>query len=149
MEYEIMAPVGSRESLAAALNAGAGSIYFGIENLNMRAHSAAAFTINDLKEIATICQERGVKTYLTVNTIIYGEDIPLAARIVALADVYDALSSKRVYKESWTEDEVLREIQVQAGAQFDPELVMCFFAVMDNIRQIRLAWPDKDEAAEA
>lgn len=78
-----------------------------------------------------------------------GEDIPLAARIVALADVYDALSSKRVYKESWTEDEVLREIQVQAGAQFDPELVMCFFAVMDNIRQIRLAWPDKDEAAEA
>lgn len=85
MEYEIMAPVGSRESLAAALNAGAGSIYFGIENLNMRAHSAAAFTINDLKEIATICQERGVKTYLTVNTIIYGEDIPLMHQIIDAA----------------------------------------------------------------
>lgn len=80
-----MAPVGSRESLAAALNAGAGSIYFGIENLNMRAHSAAAFTINDLKEIATICQERGVKTYLTVNTIIYGEDIPLMHQIIDAA----------------------------------------------------------------
>lgn len=85
MEYEIMAPVGSRESLAAALNAGAGSIYFGIENLNMRAHSAAAFTINDLKEIATICQEHDVKTYLTVNTIIYGEDIPLMHQIIDAA----------------------------------------------------------------
>lgn len=72
-----MAPVGSRESLAAAIKAGADSVYFGIEALNMRAHSANRFTIDDLKEIAATCAAHGVKTYLTVNTIIYDEDIPL------------------------------------------------------------------------
>ncbi|MBR6216662.1 MAG: HD domain-containing protein [Spirochaetaceae bacterium] len=71
-----------------------------------------------------------------------GEEIPLAARIVSLADVFDALSSKRVYKESWSEVEVLNEIQSQAGKQFDPELVMSFFEVLPNIRQIQMAWPD-------
>ena len=76
-DYEIMAPVGSRESLAAAIQAGADSIYFGIEKLNMRAHSATTFTIDDLREIAQTCDEHGIKSYLTVNTIIYGEDIPL------------------------------------------------------------------------
>ncbi len=80
-----MAPVGSRESLTAALQAGADSIYFGIEHLNMRAHSANAFTINDLREIAKICDERGVKSYLTVNTIIYEEDILLMHKIVDAA----------------------------------------------------------------
>ncbi len=80
-EYEIMAPVGSRESLAAALKAGANSIYFGIESLNMRAHSANHFTIDDLHEIAQITAEHGVKSYLTVNTIIYGEDITLMRKI--------------------------------------------------------------------
>ena len=83
--FEIMAPVGSRESLAAALNAGADSIYFGIEKLNMRAHSASTFTIDDLREIAATCAERGVKTYLTVNTIIYGEDIPTMHEIIDAA----------------------------------------------------------------
>lgn len=80
-EYEIMAPVGSRESLAAALKAGASSIYFGIESLNMRAHSANHFTIDDLHEIAQITAEHGVKSYLTVNTIIYGEDLTLMRKI--------------------------------------------------------------------
>ena len=81
-DYEIMAPVGSHDSLAAALKAGADSVYFGIEKLNMRAHSASAFTIDDLREIAATCNAQGVKTYLTVNTIIYGEDIPLIHEIV-------------------------------------------------------------------
>lgn len=80
-KYEIMAPVGSRESLAAALQAGADSIYFGIESLNMRAHSASKFTISDLRDIAAQCKEHGVKSYLTVNTIIYDEDIPLMHKI--------------------------------------------------------------------
>ena len=80
-----MAPVGSRESLAAAINAGADSIYFGIERLNMRAHSAAPFTINDLKEIAEQCDAKGIKTYLTVNTIIYGEDIEQMHEIIDAA----------------------------------------------------------------
>ena len=81
MQYEIMAPVGSRESLAAALRAGADSIYFGIESLNMRAHSASRFSINDLREIAALCEEHGVKSYLTVNTIIYGEDLDMMRTI--------------------------------------------------------------------
>lgn len=84
-DYEIMAPVGSRESLQAALQAGADSIYFGIEKLNMRAHSASTFTIDDLCEIAATCGERGVKTYLTVNTIIYDDDIELMHQIIDAA----------------------------------------------------------------
>ncbi len=80
-----MAPVGSPESLAAALRARADSIYFGIENLNMRAHSASTFTIDDLKRIAEECRRCGVKSYLTVNTIIYGEDLPLMRQILDAA----------------------------------------------------------------
>lgn len=79
--YEIMAPVGSREALAAALKAGADSIYFGIEALNMRAHSASRFSVDDLHDIARQCNERGIKSYLTVNTIIYDEDVDLMHRI--------------------------------------------------------------------
>ena len=84
-DFEIMAPVGSRESLAAAIQAGADSIYFGIENLNMRARSASTFSIDDLKEIARTCNEHGMKSYLTVNTIIYDQDIPLMRTIVDAA----------------------------------------------------------------
>ena len=84
-DFEIMAPVGSPESLAAAIQAGADSIYFGIEKLNMRAHSASTFTIDDLKEMARTCNEHGIKSYLTVNTIIYGEDIPLMHEIIDAA----------------------------------------------------------------
>ena len=84
-EYEIMAPVGSRDSLAAAIQAGADSVYFGIEKLNMRAHSASTFTIDDLREIAQTCREHGMKSYLTVNTIIYGEDLPLMREIIDAA----------------------------------------------------------------
>ena len=80
-----MAPVGSPESLAAALRAGANSIYFGIENLNMRAHSASTFTIDDLHRISEECRLCGVKSYLTVNTIIYGEDLPLMRQILDAA----------------------------------------------------------------
>ena len=84
-DFEIMAPVGSRDSLAAALKAGAGSVYFGVEQLNMRSHSANHFTIDDLRKIAATCREHGVRSYLTVNTIIYGEDLELMRRIVDAA----------------------------------------------------------------
>ena len=81
-----MAPVGSRESLAAAIQAGADSIYFGIENLNMRARSANTFTVDDLREIAQTCDEHGMKSYLTVNTIIYDKhNLPLMRTIVDAA----------------------------------------------------------------
>ena len=84
-DYEIMAPVGSRESLQAAIQAGADSIYFGVEQLNMRSHSANHFTIEDLHEIAAICTEHGMKSYLTVNTIIYDEDVELMHQIIDAA----------------------------------------------------------------
>ena len=88
-DFEIMAPVGSRDSLAAALKAGAGSVYFGVEQLNMRSHSANHFTLDDLREIAATCKAHGVKSYLTVNTIIYGEDLELMHRIVDAAKEAD------------------------------------------------------------
>ena len=84
-DFEIMAPVGSRESLFAAIQAKADAVYFGVENLNMRAHSAKTFTIADLKEIAAICKEHGIKSYLTVNTIIYDEERPLMREILDAA----------------------------------------------------------------
>ena len=84
-DFEIMAPVGSMESLSAAIHAGADSVYFGIGKLNMRSHSANPFTVADLRDIARICSENGVKSYLTVNTIIYGEDIETMHEVVDAA----------------------------------------------------------------
>ena len=77
-----MAPVGCWESLAAAIEAGATSVYFGIEHLNMRARSSVNFTTNDIDTIVARCREAGVKTYLTVNTVMYPEDLPLMRQIV-------------------------------------------------------------------
>lgn len=74
-DFEVMAPVGSYESLYAALQGGADSVYFGVEGLNMRARSSANFTLEDLKNIVSICAEKGVKTYLTVNTVIYNNEL--------------------------------------------------------------------------
>lgn len=84
-DFEIMAPVGSYESLNAAIQAGADAVYFGIEGLNMRARSSVNFTIHDLHAIARQCAEVGVKTYLTVNTIIYDNDITLMQQVINAA----------------------------------------------------------------
>lgn len=75
---EIMSPAGSYESLMAAIQAGAGSIYFGVGALNMRSRSAANFTLDDLQQITDICREHNVKSYLTVNTIVYNDEIQKA-----------------------------------------------------------------------
>ncbi|MEM3126598.1 MAG: U32 family peptidase [Candidatus Woesearchaeota archaeon] len=80
-KVEIMSPVGSFESLSAAIKAGADSIYFGVEQLNMRARSSNNFTIEDLKKIAQICKENNVKSYLTLNTIMYDHDLNLMKKI--------------------------------------------------------------------
>ena len=74
-DIEIMAPVGSYESLAAAIRAGADAVYFGVGKLNMRSASAANFTLDDLGRIVTSARKAGVKTYLTVNTIVYEDEI--------------------------------------------------------------------------
>ncbi len=80
-DIEIMAPAGSRESLLAAMDGGADAVYFGVENLNMRARSSANFTLADLPDIVGTARERGVKSYLTLNTILYDDDLPLMRRI--------------------------------------------------------------------
>lgn len=81
-DFEIMAPVGSWESLYAAFQGGANSIYFGIEGLNMRARSSKTFDVADMHQIVQFCRERGVKSYLTVNTIIYDGDMALMREII-------------------------------------------------------------------
>ena len=81
-DIEIMAPVGSYESLMAAIDAGADSVYFGVEGLNMRARSSANFTLDDLDEIVRRARSRDVRTYLTVNTVIYDNELPLMRKIV-------------------------------------------------------------------
>ncbi len=80
-----MAPVGSYESLAAAIDAGADAVYFGVEGLNMRSRSSVNFTLDDLRQIASICSARGVRTYLTVNTIIYDDDTEKCHAIIDAA----------------------------------------------------------------
>ncbi|MDE6793511.1 MAG: U32 family peptidase, partial [Muribaculaceae bacterium] len=80
-----MAPVGSRESLAAAISAGTDAVYFGIEGLNMRSRSSSNFTTEDMRDIVRICNEAGVKTYLTVNTIVYDSDMPRMREIIDTA----------------------------------------------------------------
>lgn len=80
-----MAPVGSYDSLTAAINAGADAVYFGVEGLNMRSRSSANFTLHDLRIIVELCHKAGVKTYLTVNTIVYDNDLAHVDSIVAAA----------------------------------------------------------------
>ncbi|MDY3858558.1 MAG: peptidase U32 family protein [Muribaculaceae bacterium] len=84
-DFEIMAPVGSYESLSAAIDAGADAVYFGVEGLNMRARSSVNFTLDDLRNIASICSAHGIKTYLTVNTIIYDDEMEKCRGIIDAA----------------------------------------------------------------
>jgi putative protease len=84
-DVEVMAPVGSYESLRAAIQAGAGSVYFGVEQLNMRARSANNFTLLDLKKITEIAIENNVKSYLTVNTVIFDNELDKLEEIIKAA----------------------------------------------------------------
>ncbi len=87
-KVELLAPAGSFESLMAAIKAGADSVYFGIEQLNMRARSSNNFTIDDLAEIAGICREHKIKAYLTINTILYDHDLSLMRGIIDAAKAH-------------------------------------------------------------
>lgn len=88
-DLEIMAPVGGFEALHAAIQGGADSVYFGIQGLNMRSNSSRSFQNEDLKEVVRLCKEKGVKTYLTVNTIIYDSDMHLLHSIIDAAKEAD------------------------------------------------------------
>ncbi len=87
--FEIMSPVGSYESLTAAIQGGADSVYFGIEKLNMRSRSSKNFKIDDLIKISGICKENAIRSYLTLNTVIYDEEIKLAYEIIDAAKAND------------------------------------------------------------
>lgn len=81
-KFEVMAPAGSKEAMVAAIKAGADSVYFGVEQLNMRARQTNNFLVEDLPEVAKLCNDNGVKSYITMNTIIYDHDISLMRRII-------------------------------------------------------------------
>ena len=81
-KFEVMAPAGSKDAMVAAIKAGADSVYFGVEQLNMRARQTNNFLVDDLPEVARLCNENGVKSYITLNTIIYDHDISLMRRII-------------------------------------------------------------------
>jgi putative protease len=89
-DFEIMAPAGSYESLMAAVQGGADSVYFGVENLNMRAASSINFTLNDLDNIVRICKENNLKSYLTVNVVVFDDEIGQMQKIL------DAAAASRV-----------------------------------------------------
>ena len=84
-DIEIMAPAGSYESLMAAIQGGADSVYFGAEQLNMRAGSSNNFNLDDLRNIAGICRENGLKSYLTVNVVVYDQEMPQMQKIIDAA----------------------------------------------------------------
>jgi putative protease len=87
-DIEIMSPVGSYEMLMAAIQGGANSVYFGVENLNMRSKSSKNFTLDDLKNIVEICNEHQVRTYITLNTVMYDAELEQMRRIVDAAKEY-------------------------------------------------------------
>ncbi|MBE0666992.1 MAG: U32 family peptidase, partial [Bacteroidales bacterium] len=84
-DIEIMAPAGSWESLHAAIQGGADSVYFGVEQLNMRSRSSNNFTVEDLAKIAVICNEKGLKSYLTLNVVVFDDEAALMRQIIAAA----------------------------------------------------------------
>ncbi len=151
-DFEIMAPVGSYESLHAAINAGADAIYFGIEGLNMRSRSSNNFTLDDLRSIALMCNEQGVKTYLTVNTIIYDDDIEKCHSIIDAAreagitaiiasDVAAIMYARQVGVEVHisTQVNVTNIEAVKFYAQWADVMVLARELNMDQVREIHEA----------
>ena len=148
-DFEIMAPVGSRESLAAAVEAGADAVYFGIEGLNMRSRSSANFTADDMADIAAFCSERGVKTYLTVNTVIYDSDMETMRAIIRrakesgisaiiAADMAAILYAREIGQEVHisTQVNVSNAAAVRFYAQFADVMVLARELNMDQVAEI-------------
>lgn len=151
-DFEIMAPVGSRESLAAALAAGTDAIYFGIGGLNMRSRSSANFTLEDLAEIAATCSAQGVKSYLTVNTIIYDGDLEKMRSIIDAAkaagisaiiasDIAAILYARSIGQEVHISTQVnITNIEaVRFYAQYADVMVLARELTLDRVRAIHEA----------
>ncbi len=152
---EIMAPVGCWESLAAAIQAGATSVYFGIEHLNMRARSSANFTTEDMHKIVGICREAGVKTYLTLNTVMYPEDLPLMREIVdnakaagVSAIIASDIAAMQYANQQGVEVHLSTQLNIantealRFYAQFADVVVLARELSIDEIRQIHESVPD-------
>ena len=122
-DIELMAPVGSYEALAAAIEAGADSVYFGVGKLNMRSASAANFTLDDLQKIVETAHAAGVKAYLTVNTIVYEEEIALMRRSSEINDQAMA-QFKTLIHEGVTEKEAASLAKYEIVLEFTRSLPM-------------------------
>ncbi|MDR1555439.1 MAG: U32 family peptidase [Tannerellaceae bacterium] len=156
-EFEIMAPAGSYESLMAAIQGGADSVYFGIEGLNMRARSSNNFTTDDLRRITSICREHGVRSYLTVNTIIYDEDLALMREIidaakaagvsaVIAADVAAMSYANRIGQEVHlsTQLNITNAEALKFYARFADVVVLARELNLDQVKQIHRQITDED-----
>ena len=148
-DFEIMAPVGSYESLTAAIQGGANSIYFGVEGLNMRARSSNNFTLDDLREIARICREHGMKSYLTVNTVIYDSDIALMRRKGSWANILPQITlfggvSSSYYKELHRDgyDSFGRQFRNNLGQYFGVSMSVPLFGRFSGVVGMRRARND-------
>ncbi len=149
-DFEIMAPVGSYESLHAAINAGADAIYFGVEGLNMRARSSVNFTLDDLRQIADTCDAAGVKSYLTVNTIIYDDEMDKCRAIidaVAESGISAIIASDMaaiLYARSHgvevhisTQQSISNTATVRFYSQFADVVVLARELSLDQVKEIR------------
>lgn len=156
-DFEIMAPVGSFESLAAALNAGTDAIYFGIEGLNMRSRSSSNFNLEDLKKIVELCKSKKVKTYLTVNTIIYDNDIDYMHSILQAAkengvtaiiatDISTILYARSIDLEVHisTQANISNIEAVKFYSQFADVMVLARELNLDQVKQIHEAIVSED-----
>lgn len=156
-DFEIMAPVGSWESLAAAFDAGADAVYFGIEGLNMRSRSNANFTMDDMERIAEDCRSRGVKSYLTVNTVVYDSDISLLHQIIdrakqagisaiISADMAAILYAREIGQEVHisTQVNVANIAAVRFYSQFADVMVLARELNMEQVEMITKAIDEED-----
>jgi len=117
-EIEIMSPVGSWESLMAAVQSGAGSIYFGVGNLNMRSKSTFNFTIADLHKISEICNKNNIKTYLTINTVIYDSEVEQMHELIDAAKEY-GISAIIASDLAVMEYAKLKQVEIHASTQLN------------------------------
>ncbi|MDE5944180.1 MAG: U32 family peptidase [Rikenella sp.] len=146
---EVMCPVGSWESLQGAIQGGADSVYFGVQGLNMRAGSSVNFTLDDLARIVARCREHGIKTYLTLNTVLFDEDIPYMREVVdrAAAEGIDAVIVADQAAMSYARErgvEVHISTQLNVGnteavafyAQYADVVVLARELTLDRVRHI-------------
>ncbi|HKL72525.1 MAG TPA: peptidase U32 family protein, partial [Marinilabiliaceae bacterium] len=156
-DFEIMAPVGSFDSLTAAIQGGADSVYFGAGNLNMRSRSSANFSTEDLKKIAKICDENGLKSYLTLNITLYDADLAEMRRMIDVAiesnisaiiasDIAAILyaQSKGMEVHISTQSNISNIEAVKFYSQFADVVVLARELNMDQVKAIYEAILDQD-----